>query len=82
MIAEDQSILNGEVIEVLSFVSHGEVLKAFLNLFGEPIGRRVVAVTPHVGDEGTKVVRRKQALASNSMVEASRSENQLREDQI
>jgi hypothetical protein len=39
MIAEDQSILNGEVIEVLSFVSHGRVLKAFLNLFGEPIGR-------------------------------------------
>jgi hypothetical protein len=37
MIAEDQSILNGEVIEVLSFISHGGVLKAFLNLFGEPI---------------------------------------------
>jgi hypothetical protein len=35
-----------------------------------------------VGDEGTKVVRRKQALASDSMVEASRSGNQLREDQI
>jgi hypothetical protein len=30
----------------------------------------------------TKVVRRKQALASNSMVEASRSGNKQREDQI
>jgi hypothetical protein len=39
MIAEHQSILNGEVIEVLPFVSHGGVLKAFLNLFDEPIGR-------------------------------------------
>jgi hypothetical protein len=39
MIAEDQSILNGEVIKVLPFVSHGGVLKAFLNLCGEPIGR-------------------------------------------
>jgi hypothetical protein len=36
----------------------------------------VVAMTPHVEDEGTKVVRRKQALASNSMVEASRSGNE------
>jgi hypothetical protein len=42
----------------------------------------VVAVTPHVGEEVTKVVGRKQALASDSMVEASGSGNQLREDQI
>jgi hypothetical protein len=35
-----------------------------------------VAVTPHVEDEGTKVVRRNQALASNSMVEALRSGNE------
>jgi hypothetical protein len=34
------------------------------------------ALIPHVGDEGTKVVRRKQALASNSMVEESRSGNE------
>jgi hypothetical protein len=39
MIAEDKSILNSEEIEVLPFVSHGGVLKAFLNLVGEPIGR-------------------------------------------
>jgi hypothetical protein len=36
----------------------------------------VVALIPHVGDKGTKVVRRKQALTSNSMVEASRSGNE------
>jgi hypothetical protein len=35
-----------------------------------------------VVDEGTKVVKRKQALASDSMVETSRSGNQLTEDQI
>jgi hypothetical protein len=34
------------------------------------------ALIPHVVGEGTKVVRRKQALASNSMVEASRSGNE------
>jgi hypothetical protein len=34
----------------------------------------------YVVDGKTKVVRRKQALASDSMVEASGSGNQLRED--